>query len=291
MPTDPKTQGAGAAERLNRLALEAFQLNHPEEVPRKLRLTPAAWTGLLAYLADGEPRPAPAAETLRTVYQALRAAGAGERYLAVMAGVRFPLTEAGSCWARQLGPSTPAESEFHHALGKLRWDQAGLWLRRRVAIADQEVAWAIAGLLPTGETLRLAVRVRPEPTQLEALAEDLSDDAVAAAGFEVIGFRDWQLRFPGSCALHVARFCRHRAPGLALPARLVDPDDDHPVHRAQATPTVLTPRPARPNWTLREALRSAHPDASAPALLQLYHTRLLDRTAETAEGEEWILSG
>lgn len=291
MSGDLKTQGTGVAERLTRLALEAFQLHHPEELPRKLHLRPAAWFGLLAYLADGEPQGAPAAETLRTVYQALRAVGAGDRYLAVMAGIRFPLAEAGPHWERQLGPSSEAEEEFDHALSKLRWDSAGLWLRRRVAIAGQEVAWAIAGLMPTGETLRVAVRVRPEATHLQALEEDLSDDAVAAAGFEVVAFRDWQLRFPGTCALHVAQFCRRWAPGMAVPAKLVDPDDDHPVHRAQAAPAVLTPRRDRPNWTLREALRAAHPEATTAGLLNLYHAQLLDRTTASAEDEEWILSG
>lgn len=289
MPSDLKTLGNSETARLTRLALEAFQLDHPADLPRKLQVQPAAWSALCGYLDGGETAPAP--RTLKTVYGAFRAAGFGDRYLALLAGVRFPLASAGVIWERQLGPVTPVEEAFDHALGKLRWDESGLWLRRRLAIAGEDVAWAIAGLMPTGETLKVAVRVRPEPNHLAALKEDLSDDILAAAGFAVVAFRDWQLRFPGACALHVARFCQRFAPGLAVPAKLVDPDDDHPVHRAQAAPAVLTPRRDRPNWTLREALRAAHPEADFVTLLGLYQGRLLDITAESADDEEWILSG
>ena len=277
--------------QLESLLRAAFHLASAEEIPGKLGLAPASWQALRDFADDTGPAPADPAPVLSRVYRALQGVGLGDRYMAIMRGLTFPLAAAGVQWARQLGPASPALDAFGHALTKLRGDWDGLRLARHVAISGEPVDWAIAGLLPSGEPLRLAIQVRPEPGHLEALAEDLADDAVAEAGFSILMFRDWQLRFAGACALHVATHLHRLAPLVRVPAKLVDPDDDHPVHRVQASPMILTPRSSCPNWALRQALRETHPDQGREALLPLYRDQLLERSVATAEPDEWTVWG
>jgi hypothetical protein len=186
-------------------------------------------------------------------------------------------------WQRRLGAQADGAEAFDRALSKLRWEAYGLHCQRQVSIAGEPADWAIAGLMPTGAVLRLAIRLRPEPSPLEALAEDLADDRLAATGFELLGLRDWQLRYAGSCALEVAAHCRQLAPHLAFPAKLHDPDDDHPVHRLQAVPQRLTPRANTPHWALREEARRMGAEAG---LLERYRALVLATSKASAEEDE-----
>jgi hypothetical protein len=222
---------------------------------------------------------------------AMRAAGAGPAYWEAMSGVCFPLSQAGVAWERCLGGATAEGDRFDHALGKLRLGTVGLTVRRRVAIAGEPVDWAIAGLLPNGEAFRLAVLVRSPASPLGALREDLADDAVAAAGFEMLAFRDWQLRFAGTCALLVAERIAKQAEGLRVPARLLEPEDGFILNRIQAGPAALTPRRESPNWALRESLRAAHPLADRTRLLAIYEDQVIARTLASSEDEEWTVWG
>lgn len=274
-----------AADALEALFQALYGLRDAGQIPAKLALG-AAWSELLTTLRTGRPAAAPLAPLLRTLYRAAHARGAAERYLAAMQGVRLPLAAAGVRWQRLLGPLPPGGEAFERALMKLRWEVQGLHVRRQVAIAGEPADWAIAGLLPTGETLRLALRVRPAPTPLAMLAEDLADDRLAATGFEVLGLREWQLRFAGAVALEVADHCRRLAPHLAFPAKLHDPDDDHPVHRLQAAPTLLTPREATPHWRARDLARQQAADAGPQALLERYRALVVAETRATAEADE-----
>lgn len=280
LPAAPDT-----ADDLEALFQALYGLADPDQIPGKLALG-AAWGELLAFLRDGRVPDAPLAPLLTTLHRAAHAQGAADRYLAVMAGVRLPPRAAGVFWQRVLGPLPPGGEAFDRALGKLRWEACGLYLRRAVAIEGERVDWAIAGLLATGRVLRVAIRVRPAPSPLEALAEDLADDRLAACGFEVLGLRDWQLRFAGACALEVADYCRRQAPHLAFPGKLHDPDDDHPVHRLQAAPAVLTPRDASPHWQLREAARRLAFDAGPAAELERYRELVVAASRATAEPDE-----
>lgn len=279
------------AKRLAQLIQTTFGLAHPGDVPGKVGLSAMAWERLLALLGGDETALEAPGPVLQAVYRALAGVGLGDRYLAVMAGFSLPLSAAGVAWQRRLGPTTPEREAFHRALGKLRLDQVGLRLERRVTIGGEAVDWAIAGLLPTGQPLKLAIQVRPAPSHLEALEEDLVDDAVAQAGFEVLSFREWQLRYAGACALHVGAALKRQASFVPVPAKLLDPDDDHPIHRIQASPVVATPRASHPNWALRQALRETQPELGREALLAAYRNALLERSAASAEAEEWTLWG
>jgi hypothetical protein len=259
-----------------------FGLRDPGQIPGKLGLG-AGWTDLLTYLREGREPAAPLAPVLQTLYRAAYTCGAAERYLAIMSGVRFSLAAAGVRWRRRLGPLPTGAGAFDRALGKLRWEAHGLHLQRQVMLDGEPADWAIAGLLPTGEVLRVAIRVRPTPSPLASAAEDLADDRLAASGFELLGLREWQLRYAGTCALEVADFCRSLAPYLGFPTKLHDPDDDHPVHRAQARPERLTPREATPNFALREEARRQSGSADP---LERYRAMLLAVSDESAEEGE-----
>lgn len=274
-----------AAERLEALFIALYALRDAGQIPGKLALG-VAWGELLAFLRGGPPPDAPLAPLLKALYRAAHARGAAERYLSAMAGVRLPLRAAGVAWQRRLGPQLEGAEAFDGALAKLRWEHHGLYLQRQVMIDGEAADWAIAGLLPTGEVLRVAIRLRPEPSPLEALAEDLADDRLAATGFELLGLRGWQLRYAGSCALEVAAFCRRLAPHLAFPAKLHDPDDDHPVHRLQAAPQRLTPRAGTPHWALREEARRLTADAGPQALLERYRGLVVASSRASAEEDE-----
>lgn len=276
---------------LEALVREVFALAATDPVHAKLGLAADDWRALLSYMADEGPLERPMAPVLARLHAALRAAGAAERYWAVMAGARFPLAQAGVAWARGLGTSTPEADRFDHALGKLRLDTVGLTVRRHVAIAGERVDWAIAGLAPNGLSVRLAIVSRAPASPLGALREDLADDAVAEAGFELLAFRTWQLRFAGACALHVAERLARHLEGLRVPTRLVDPEDGFILQRIQAAPAVLTPRHTSPNWALREALRARHPQADRARLLALYEDHVIERTLASSEGDEWTVWG
>jgi hypothetical protein len=273
-----------AANDLEALFLALYGLREPNQIPGKLALG-AAWGELLAFLRTGRPPDAPLAPLFTTLYRAAQTRGASERYLAVLTGVCLPLRTANVRWHRLLGQLPEGGEAFDRALKKLRWESHGLHLRRQVSINGEAADWSIAGLMPTGKVLKVALRVRPAPSPFEALAEDLADDRLAAAGFEVLGLRTWQLRFAGSCALEIAAFCKRIAPHLNFPAKLFDPDDDHPVHRRQAAPCVLTPRENTPQWRTREyarELKSASPDS----LLERYRALVVAESRASAEGGE-----
>lgn len=277
--------------RLDALVREVLRLAPADRVPAKLALPPEAWHALLSHMADEGPLQIELAPVLARVYAAMRAAGAGPAYWEAMSGVCFPLSQAGVAWERCLGGTTAEGDRFDHALGKLRLASVGLTVRRRVAIAGEPVDWAIAGLLPNGEAFRLAVLVRSPASPLGALREDLADDAVAAAGFEILAFRDWQLRFAGTCALLVAERIATQAEGLRVPARLLEPEDGFILNRIQAGPAALTPRRESPNWALRESLRAAHPLADRTRLLAIYEDQVIARTLASSEDEEWTVWG
>jgi hypothetical protein len=277
--------------RLDALVRDVLRLQPAERVPAKLGLAPEAWHALLSHMAGEGPLTTDMAPVLSRLYAAMRAAGAAADYWEAMSGVCFPLHQAGVAWERCLGGATAEGDRFDHALGKLRLGTVGLTVRRRVAIAGEPVDWAIAGLLPTGEALRLAVLVRSPASPLGALREDLADDAVAAAGFEILAFRDWQLRFAGTCALLVAERIATRAEGLRVPAKLLEPEDGFILNRIQAGPAALTPRRESPNWALREALRAAHPLADRARLLTIYEDQVIARTLASSEDEEWTVWG
>lgn len=280
-PTPP-----GRAASLEALLAHALGVR-AADLARKLDLDAMRWQAFLAAL-DAPAACDGLAECLARVHAALRTAGAAERYAGVMAGLRFPLAAAGVAWRRRLGSADAGREAFSRALGKLRLEQAGLHAGRHVSLHGHTVDWAIAGLLHDGTPLRLAILLRPEPTPLAALAEDLADDALAAQGFELLAFRDWQLRFAGACALHVAEAIAARAPALAVPPRLLDPDDRHAVWRAQARPVRLTPREASPHWPLRDWLRRAQPDLTEAALLSRYEAALIEASRADADDEEWV---
>jgi hypothetical protein len=290
-PVDSAWARHPRAERLVALIQAALNVADPALVPAKLGLAPARWHAFLDHLAEAGELDAPSRSLLATVYGALRAVGASDAYWALMEGVRFPLEHAGARWARTLGATSAPHDAVDHALAKLRLERVGLHVRRRVAIAGATVDWAIAGVVPTGEVVRLAVVVRTASSPLAALREDLADDAVAAEGFELLAFRDWQLRYPGACALHVAEAVGRRVEGLRLPARLVEPEDAFVIQRIQAAPAMLTPRQASPNWATREALRAQHPHADFTRLLGLYEDTIVERTLASADGEEWTIWG
>jgi len=276
---------ASPADRLEALFVALYGLREPGQIAGKLALG-VAWVELLAFLRGGPAPDAPLQPLLTTLYRAAHARGAATQYLEAMAGVRLPVRAAGVHWQRRLGPQAPGAEAFDRALQKLRWEEHGLHLQRQVSIAGEPADWAIAGLLPTGAVLRVAVRLRPEPSPLEALAEDLADDRLAATGFALLGVRDWQLRYAGTCALEVAAHCRRLAPHLAFPAKLHDPDDDHPVHRLQAAPQRLTPRDRTPQWALREEARRLTADAGPQALLERYKALVLATSRASAEEDE-----
>ncbi|MDB5101286.1 MAG: hypothetical protein JWM80_5707 [Cyanobacteria bacterium RYN_339] len=280
-----QTDESNAAERLEALFVAIYGLRGAAQIPGKLALG-VAWGELLALLRGGPQPDAPLAPLLTSLYRAAHARGAAERYLEAMAGVRLPLRAAGVHWQRRLGAQPEGAEAFDRALAKLRWEAHGLHLQRQVSIQGEPADWAIAGLLPTGVVLRLAVQLRPEPSPLEALAEDLADDRLAATGFEVLGLRDWQLRYAGTCALEVAAHCSRLAPHLGFPAKLHDPDDDHPVHRLQAAPQLLTPRMNTPQWALREEARRLTADAGPQALLDRYRSLVVASSRASADEDE-----
>lgn len=274
-----------AADTLEALFQALYGLPDPALIPGKLALGPA-WTDLLGFLRGGRVPDAPLAPLLETLYRAAHAQGAASRYLAAMGGVRLPIPVADCAWRRNLGPLPQGGEAFGRALAKLRLESQGLYVRQRVALVDEHFEWAIAGLLPTGRLLRVAIRVRPTPSPMDALAEDLADDRLAAAGFEVLGLREWQLRYAGACALEVAAFCKELAPHLTFPCKVHDPDDDHPLHRHQATPTRLTPREASPNWGTRERLRQEDALVTKGVLLRRYRAQVLAGTQASADPGE-----
>lgn len=290
-PLDTAWPAHSRSAHLDALVREALHVAPGASVPAKLGLDPGAWHALLAYLADETPLAIDVGPVLARLYAALRTVGAAPRYWEVMSGASFPLAQSGAAWERCLGATTGEGDRFDHALGKLRLSDVGLHVRRRVAVAGERVDWAIAGLLPSGEAVRLAIVVRTPASPLHALREDLADDAVAAGGFELLAFRDWQLRFAGTCALLVAERLARRAEGLRVPARLLEPEDGFILSRIQAGPAVLTPRHLSPNWALREALRAAHPLADRTRLLALYEDHVIERTLATSDDEEWTVWG
>ncbi|MFN3432584.1 MAG: hypothetical protein ACK46X_21885, partial [Candidatus Sericytochromatia bacterium] len=277
-------------ERLEALLREALAIG-AASVPAKLGVTAAAWRAFLGQLAGEDGQTGPVAPMLRTVHGALRAVGAEAPYLEVMAGHRFPLAAAGVAWRRELGAADPAHDRLSEALDKLRLDAAGLWARHRVSIAGAPVDWAIAGLSPTGEAVRLAIAVRAPESPTAVLRHDLADDAVAAAGFDLLAFRDWQLRYPGACAMHIAAHLARSGVALRPPARVLEPEDAFVLQRIQAAPAALTPRAQSPHWALREALRAAHPHAEPAELLRRYEDRVLEGTRASAEPDEWTALG
>lgn len=279
------------AERLEALVCRALGVSSPADIPAKLGLAEAPWAEFLRYLAEGGALAVSARPILERVYGALRLTGHEDAYWEAMAEVRFPLDQAGVAWQRCLGTRSDAHDRLDHALAKLRLERVGLTVRRRVAIAGEVVDWAIAGLTPTGEVVRLAVVVREPASPLGALREDLADDAVALAGFELLSFRDWQLRYPGDCALHLAEHLAKRVPGLRLPKRLLEPEDGFILQRIQAAPAVLTPRTQSPNWALRESLRRSHPSLDRAGLLAMYEDRVIERTIASSDDEEWTVWG
>ncbi|HEY9721069.1 MAG TPA: hypothetical protein V6D47_03600 [Oscillatoriaceae cyanobacterium] len=277
---------ANRASSLTALLAHALGVSATDLAP-KLDVAPTRWQAFLDAL-DMPALPDGLADCLMRVHGVLRAVGAGQRYEAVMAGLRFPIEAAGVRWRRQLGRGDGEREAFSNALGKLRLEHVGLHVGRHVSVDGHAVDWAIAGLLYDGTPLRLALLVRPEPTTFTALAEDLADDALAAQGFELLEFRDWQLRFAGACALHVAEAIAARAPGLRVPPRLFDPDDRHAIFRVQSAPLRLTPRETSPNWQLREWLRQSQPGLDEAALLARYEAAMIERSRASAEGEEWV---
>lgn len=290
-PVEPLDIRHPRAERLEALVCRALGLGAGAEIPAKLGLAEGPWAEFLRYVAEGGALGVSARPILERVYAALRLTGFEAAYWEVMAEASFPLDQAGVAWQRCLGARSEAHDRLDHALAKLRLERVGLTVRRRVAIAGEVVDWAIAGLTPTGEAVRLAVVVREPASPLRALREDLADDAVALAGFELLSFRDWQLRYAGDCALHIAELLARRVPGLRVPGRLLEPEDGFILQRIQAAPAVLTPRTASPNWALRESLRRSHPQLDRAGLLALYEDRVIERTIASSDDEEWTVWG
>lgn len=278
-------------ERLESLLRDALAIGPAGSTPAKLGVSVADWRNLLGLLAGDEGPILGLAPMLRTVHGALRAVGAEARYFDVMAGQRFPLAAAGVQWRRELGPADPAHDRLSDALDKLRLDTAGLWARHRVSIADSPVDWAIAGLTPAGEAVKLAIVVRAPDTPTAVLRHDLADDAVAAAGFALLAFRDWQLRYPGACAMHIASHLARQGAVIRPPARVIEPEDGFVLQRIQAAPAELTPRDQSPHWALREALRRAHPQAERSELVRRYEDSVLEGTRASAEPDEWTALG
>lgn len=277
---------AGRAGALQALAAAALGVADRTALPAKLAIEAAGWAHLLAAL-DDEPAPAadPAAyaPALEALHRAFYNLGAEDRYLAALAGARFPAEAAGVRWVRGLGPTDAARDAFDAALGRLRLERQGLELRRWVEVGGQAVDWAIAGLLPTGKAVRVAIVVREDRGPRQALLADLTDDAIAAAGFELLVFRPWQVRWATACALAVGAALEAAHPHLRFPRRLHDPDEAPPVHKGQAAPIAATPRHRTPRWGLRQALRAEHPGLTPQALLPLYEDAL---DAITAASEE-----
>ena len=304
LDTRQRNLDAGRAPALEALAAAVLGVPDRAALPAKLAIAPARWAALLAALdedlAPGEGH----APVLQALHRAFYNLGAEDRYLAVMAGLRFAPEAAGVRWVRGLGPSDPARDAFDAALGRLRLERQGLELRRWVEVGGQAVDWAIAGLLPTGEAVRVAIVVRADRGPAQALLADLTDDAIAAGGlahggadpdgardggsrgFEILVFRPWQLRWATACALAVAAHLEAGRPHLRFPRRLHDPDEAPPVHRGQAAPVVGTPRARTPRWGLREALRAERPGLTPAALLPAYADALDAITAASADDED-----
>jgi hypothetical protein len=274
---------SGRAASLEALATAVLGVPDRSGVAAKLAIPAARWADLLGALDDEQPGGDGHAPVLEALHRAFYNLGAEDRYLAAMAGVRFPLEAAGVRWTRRLGPADAARDAFDAALGRLRLERQGLELRRWVEIGGQGVDWAIAGLLPTGRAVRVAIVVRADASPVEALLSDLRDDDVAAAGFEILTFRPWQLKWATACALAVAAHLEAGAPHLRFPRRLHDPDEAPPVHKGQAAPVVGTPRPKSPRWGLRQALRAERPGLPPEALLRAYEEAIHALTAASEE--------
>lgn len=277
---------ASRAGTLAALAAAVLGVADRGAVPAKLAIPPESWSALLASLDDAPHAAAPPegyAGVLTTLHRAFYNSGAEDRYLQAMAGLHLPVEAAGVRWVRGLGPTDPDRDAFDAALDRLRLEREGLELRRWVEIGGQAVDWAIAGLLPTGRAVRLAIVVRADRGPSEALLADLTDDAIAAGAFDVLVFRPWQLRWATACALAVAATLEAAHPHLHLPRRLHDPDEAPPVHKGQASPIAATPRSRTPRWGLRQALRARHPGLTPPALLPLYEEALDELTAASEE--------
>ncbi len=274
------------ASALEALAAAVLGVADRTAVPAKLAIPPARWAALLAALDDDPPAGAPAegfAPVLTTLHRAFYNLSAEDRYFQAMAGARFPLEAAGVRWVRGLGPTDGERDTFDAALGRLRLERQGLEMRRWVEIGGQAVDWAIAGLLPTGRAVRLAIVVRADRGPTQALLADLTDDAIAQGGFDVLVFRPWQVRWATACALAVGASLEAAHPHLRFPRRLHDPDEAPPVHKGQASPIASTPRSRTPRWGLREALRAQHPGLTPQALLPLYEDALDEITAASEE--------
>lgn len=283
LDTRHRNLDAGRAGALQALAAAVLGVPDRAAVPAKLAIAPASWSALLAALDEEAVAGEEIAPALEALHRAFYNLGAEDRYLEAMAGARFAPEAAGVRWVRGLGPTDAVREGFDAALGRLRLERQGLELRRWVEIGGQAVDWAIAGLLPTGKAVRLAIVVREDRGPAQALLADLVDDAIAAAGFEVVVFRPWQVRWGTACALAVAAHLEAGFPQLRFPRRLHDPDEAPPVHKGQAAPVVATPRSRTPRWGLREALRREHPGLTPAALLPFYEDAL---DAITAASEE-----
>jgi hypothetical protein len=262
-----------------------------QALPAKLAVPVESWRALLAAIdtfGEGEAHPS----VLVALHRAFYNLGAEERYLEVMDGVRFPAAAAGVRWSRRLAPTDDRRDAFDDALGGLRLETQGLELRRSVEIGGRAVDWAIAGLLPTGRAVRVAIVVRAAEGEagagpVHALLADLADDEIAAAGFEVLVFRPWQLVWASACSVAVGAYLRAGAPHLRFPRRIHDPEKAKPpVHKGQAEPVLGTPRPRSPRWGLRQALREAHPGLDPEALLPLYSDALDALTASSATQDD-----
>lgn len=309
-PAEASWLEAPPDRRLEHLLLAVFGLADASAIPRKLGLSAAAWADLSGFLAEGAPLQADPAPSLRRLAAALRAVGASERYTVALRGVCFPSSLCGGPWPRALGPASPEHRAFGRALARLRWEETGVRLLSRLRVAENPVDFALVGLLPDGSPLRLAVLVRPQPRWGAALWEDLAEDAIAEAGFEVLGLRDWQLRDPEGCAAHVARAVRARAPHWAVSEALLSPwepaagepaegPEDGPeagsrwgtrreeavAAAALSAPSRLTPRSASPRWAVRCALRRAHPGLGEAAFLTLYREHVAECERASTEAD------
>src|SRR3989338_2835331 len=92
------TPDPSRAEALEALAAAVLGLPDRAALPAKLAIPPAQWAALLAALDDEAAGGDGHAAVLAPLHRAFYNLGAEDRYLATMAGVRFPLEAAGVRW-------------------------------------------------------------------------------------------------------------------------------------------------------------------------------------------------